>query len=123
MLTYISALVILAIVLVGQIYGIHGLYYRMPLYDIPMHILGGLGIGLFAAAFIRSRSYVAKFPRISVMLWVVAAGIVWEMIEIYLNINGYAFGTHAYYVDTIKDFIDDLIGGGLAIVLALNAKK
>lgn len=123
MLTYLAALVILAFVLVGQIYGIHGFYFKIPLYDVPMHLLGGFGIGLFISALIHSLPYGARHPRVAALIWVVMIGITWELFELYFNISGYAFGTHLYMADTLKDLANDTLGGIAAILLTMRSRK
>lgn len=111
MRTYISAMVVLAIVLAAHIFGLDGLYYRIDSYDIFMHILGGVGIGLFAAALLRSYRSGMYFSKKNVVYMVVIVGIVWELFEIYYQITGHPLWTELYYIDTVKDLIDDTIGG------------
>lgn len=120
---YIWSLVILIAVLVGQIFAIDGLYARMPLVDIPLHILGGLGIGLLIVALINSKVIKIKSEKVSVIFVVLLAGVVWESIEVYYNITGYAPGTKMYYIDTTKDLVNDIIGSVLAILFTRNNGK
>jgi hypothetical protein len=118
--TYLWSLAILSIVLVGQILAIDGLYAKMPLVDIPLHILGGIGIGLFIAAMIGSGALKFKSKKRGIIAGVILAGIAWESIEVYYNITGYVPGTKMYYLDTAKDLIDDIIGGLAAIWFTRN---
>jgi len=120
---YIAAYIVLALVLVGEILGIKAGYFVVyPFYDMPMHILGGLGIGLFVGAFVAVRSAGFKSPVKVVLVGVLVAGLLWELFEIYYNIAGYPLWTKAYYLDTAKDLIDDMIGGSVA-ALILKAFK
>ncbi len=113
---YIYALVVLVVVLIAHLLGIGGLYFQYPFYDIFMHILGGIGIGLFITAFVKSNfsTYVSALHiRRNIVIGVLLVGIVWELFEMYYNIAGAPIGTKAYYIDTVKDLIDDMIGGAI----------
>ena len=113
---YIYALVVLLATLGAHLMGINGLYFRYPFYDIFMHILGGIGIGLFITAFVKSNfsTYVSALHiRRNIVMGVLLVGIVWELFEMYYNIAGAPIGTKAYYIDTVKDLWDDVIGGTL----------
>jgi len=113
---YIYAFLILAAVLWAHLMGIHGLYYQYSTYDVFVHILGGIGIGLFITAFVKSNlKNEAKVANIrwKIILGVLMVGIVWELFEMYYNIASAPIGTKAYYIDTVKDLMDDIIGGGL----------
>ncbi len=113
MLTYLWALIILAIVLAAHLLGLTGLYVTFFWYDIMMHILGGVGIGLFVTAIVNMHFPAIVNRRRFIIVSVVIVGIVWELFEAYYDIAGYRFGTKLYYLDTIKDLIDDTIGASL----------
>lgn len=119
MKTYIGAFVVLVIVLVGQKYGIDtGLYVKMPEYDIPMHILGGLGIGLFACAIAKS-GIIRRFAiKRKVLLAVFVVGLLWEALEAYFGIMGFTLWSKPYMLDTTADLINDMIGGAIAVWIA-----
>ena len=121
MRTYISAFIVLALVLAAHIIGLDGYYYTIDSYDIFMHIAGGAGIGLFVAALLRSYRYGAFFSRRNIILGVIVVGIVWELFEIFYELTGHPLWTKLYYIDTIKDMIDDVLGG--AIVAYIIGKK
>jgi len=120
MRTYILSLLVLAFLLVFHTLGISQGYYLIfwP-YDIFAHIFGGLGIGLFLIAAARTFWPVIlngnRTAKIVFLVFVV--GLIWEIFEVIYNIAGYSFGTKAYFIDTIKDLIDDVIGGFLAVYL------
>lgn len=104
-------------VLVAHISGLDGLYWDIPNYDVFMHILGGLGIGFFVYALVRSFDQKWLSKTINLVLLVICAGLVWELFEIYYNIAGHPLWTKLYYIDTIKDFVNDTIGGAIAVWL------
>jgi hypothetical protein len=54
------------------------------------------------------------------MIGVLVIGIIWETIEAYYNISGYIPGTRLYYFNSAKDFLNDIIGGGIAIWFVRN---
>jgi hypothetical protein len=118
---YISALVVLGIVLMAHISGLGGLYYQIDSYDIFMHILGGVGIGLFAVALLRSYRSGMFFSRRNVVLSVIMVGVVWEVFEMYFNLTGHPLWTKLYYIDTVKDLVDDTVGG-VFVAWILNRK-
>jgi len=121
MKTYLLALLSLTILLIAHVLaGNNGWYYTIYGYDIFMHILGGLGLSFCAIAFLHYRKLnIRKYYWIAVLL-VFVAGFIWELFEAYYGIAGAPVGTKAYYIDTVKDLIDDTIG---AIVATFIDKK
>ena len=90
------------------------LFWSLWWYDIPMHILGGTWAALCIA-------WIASWwgKRLSVAQFVLAAFVIgagWEVFEKVLGIAGSPF--MSYPVDTVKDLIDDCIGGAIAYVLS-----
>ena len=110
---YIYAFLVLVATLVAHVLGINGLYWDIPPYDIFMHILGGIGIGLFVLAFLRSNFSRFADKKVVIVLGVLGVGIIWELFEMYFNIAGAPVGTKAYYIDTTKDLFDDMVGGAI----------
>lgn len=109
----ILTLASLILLLVLHLYGMeHDLYLLVPYYDIILHVLGG--ICLAASAY-----FVLKSPKYIVPITVVL-GIVWEIFELIYDITGYSFGAKLYWVDTIKDIINDTLG---AIIVWIIIKK
>ncbi|MBP6858368.1 MAG: hypothetical protein KBC33_00885 [Candidatus Pacebacteria bacterium] len=120
---YISAFIVLALVLGAHISGLDGYYYTIDGYDVFMHIAGGVGIGLFVAALLRSYRQGALFSRRNVILGVIVIGIVWELFEIVYKLTGHPLWTKLYYIDTVKDMVDDVLGGAVvAWILGRKAK-
>ncbi len=117
---YISALIILIAVLVAHIAGLDGPYYTIKSYDIFMHLLGGVGIGLFAAAMLQSYQDGILLNRRNLVAAVIAVGIVWELFEIYYNLTGHPLWSKLYYIDTVKDLIMDIIGGSIVAYFTIK---
>ncbi len=117
MRAYFYSFIVLCLVLVMDIIGLNGLYVRFPPYDIFMHILGGIGIGLAlcAAVALHGGNIVHKYRII--IIGVLITGIIWELFEMYYDITGEPLWSALYYIDTVKDLIDDIIGGGIAVYL------
>ena len=113
MKTYIAALLVLIATLIAHIFGTKGLYWSVPAYDVYMHILGGIGIGLAIVGFIRSNFQKLENKGVVVIIGVMVVGIIWELFEAYFNVAAAPVGTRAYYIDTVKDLIDDIVGGAL----------
>ncbi len=86
------------------------LYYELPWLDIPMHIMGGFGIASLVAAIAtyndKSVSYLMVFTTYTV------AALLWETYEYSQGVVNYVTGNG--WTDTIKDYIDGLIGASLA---------
>lgn len=119
---YLLALLVLFLVMVGNIAGIlYHLYGNVDSYDIFMHLFGGLGIGLFVAAALELHAPRRLRTRSMIVLIVLVAGIAWELFEAYYNIAGAPLGTTAYWIDTVKDLIDDTLGG--FIIAVIRAKS
>lgn len=124
--TYIPALLVLALVAAFHFLGTYGhLYYIFPYYDIPVHFLGGLWVGLSAIWFAKNafRALPVTFGRM--FAWVLSstlcAAVLWEMFEFYSGLTYPALITSAgltYRMDTFKDVAMGLFGATIAFVLA-----
>ena len=49
-----------------------------------------------------------------IMIITFIAGFAWETFETMNDIAGAPLGTHDYYIDSVKDLYDDVIGGFIA---------
>lgn len=87
------------------------LYYEIWWLDIPMHILGGLGVASLASSlhlyFLKTR-----ISFLNLFLAYTAVAILWEVYE-------YAHDLVTYrewngWLDTIKDYLDGLLGALIA---------
>jgi hypothetical protein len=86
-------------------------YLEYSWYDIMMHILTGAGIALSAYWFIET----VKKDKAQNNLWLIilitfVAGVIWEVLEAKYGIAGFHFGTTKYWIDTVKDMADDMLG-------------
>ena len=96
-------------------------YYTIWYFDMPMHFLGGLWLGLFFI-YVFSRkepSFDLNFKLIlTILLAVLFIGVLWELFEIYVNndIGQIPFNL----LDTISDLFCDLAGGTFAILYCYN---
>ena len=82
------------------------LYYEINWLDIPMHILGGLGVASLAVSVLKYLKIEITFWKVIVPFFVIA--ILWEVYEYVYSLYGtYVWGG---WFDTIKDIIDGFIG-------------
>lgn len=88
------------------------LYWTYRWVDIPMYILGGIMAGLFTFVFLR----ITRLPESTknLLIGVVIVGVGWEILELLYKVD--ALSTR-YWIDTIKDLIDDTIGGFISIYI------
>lgn len=109
------ALALSAILLSIHLYALRGFWYWHHRWlDIPMHMLGGAAVGSFLMAFGTARRTRTYF------FWIFAIAIGWEIFEYIFGIST-QLGTvtmRAYWMDTIKDILDDFIGSCVPFVLA-----
>lgn len=89
------------------------LYWKYPWYDYVTHMLGGVCLGLIYLLF---ASYAKRLPRryftfIATLSFVLIAGLVWEIFEMYAGL----WGMEANIVsDTFIDIMMDVLGGVIA---------
>lgn len=86
------------------------IFWRHVWFDLPMHFLGGLSLGVLAVGFLHARK-----PRVFAA-GLLAAFIAWEVFE-------YAFGLPKeanYLLDTAIDLVMDTLGALLAYLIALR---
>ncbi len=111
--SYISALVVLAVVLAGNSLGPEATHISMNYFDSILHLLAGIGLGFFFCALTSSIGSRRWRARWSIVLIVLIGGIAWEVFEAYFGITGYTLWTTMYYLDTIKDIVLDVAGAAL----------
>ncbi len=108
----------LALLFAGFVIAMHMLAFNLYLYwtyrwfDIPMHILGGIMAGLFTFVFLRITKLSERTRNL--IIGVLLVGIGWELLEILYRVDDF---TIRYWMDTIKDLIDDTIGGIISIYI------
>ncbi len=105
---YAQALVLAIIAVMYFYFGLHERFFWTVFgWDILLHLLGGLWVGLAAA-------FALGLMGIRASAWqliaaAVIAGVLWELFEYALGIGGSVF--MSYGADTAKDLVDDLLGG------------
>jgi hypothetical protein len=119
---YLPALFVLALVAVLHMLGMyHNLYYIFAYYDVPMHFLGGLWLGLSAvwASVVIFHMVPVSFFKMG--LWVLSftifGAIVWELFEFHAGLTYVNMVTSAglgYWADTSKDIAMGGLGGVVA---------
>lgn len=114
---FLSALILLASHSLAVRYG---WYVSFSYYDILMHLLGGVAVGLLVFTVATSLGYVGRKRFAIVIIGVVAFGIGWELFEIIFDMTSFPIGTNMYFVDTTKDMINDIIGGIIAFNIIKN---
>lgn len=88
------------------------LYWTMKWIDIPIHIIGGIMSGLFVLVGLQAGKL--KESLIYTLIGVFMIGIAWEVLELYYKVAEVDF---MYWLGTIKDLIDDCIGGLIAFYI------
>lgn len=104
---------------------INKLFFFIWWYDIPLHILGGLWIGLTSIAVVLySGHFRLRFTEhklfFVIMVSVITLGVFWEFFE---YAAGISFASGGYVLDTIKDLFDDLLGGIIAYIYFMRHFK
>ena len=117
---FFNILTLIIAVLVGYLYwlGLEGhLFWVYWWYDIPMHMLAGLVVGLWGSALASRRDVKPYQALIFVLLTAFAIGVMWEIFEVSVGITR---GEPGYWADTIKDLVDDCLGAAAAVLLYWN---
>ncbi|OGD69380.1 hypothetical protein A3I18_02375 [Candidatus Campbellbacteria bacterium RIFCSPLOWO2_02_FULL_35_11] len=123
----ISFLLVLFIAALNELAVNYFFYWRIWWFDILMHFLGGLWVGLSAlwlyvfSDYFKNPRRDAEFIFVLSVSSVAVVGIGWEVFEFLIESN-YSSG---YIEDTILDLIMDLIGALVAgtIVFKTNKKR
>ncbi len=80
-------------------------------WDSYEHILGGVVVGFFAL-WLGTLQWKRRISLLHTVAFVLVIGLLWEAIEIVYPMGGSIW--FSYQVDTIKDLILDMFGGGIA---------
>ena len=94
------------------------LYETVWWWDIVLHFLGGLWIGMWVIGL--SRIQKIKLDYKIIISLVFAVGFAWEVFEYFLGIGGSAF--MSYRLDTAKDLLNDCLGAWASISVAKKLK-
>lgn len=91
------------------------LYWIYRWFDIPMHLLGGLMIGIPAAVILCDHGWRRTRLFLGVVAVALCVGLVWEVFEFKEGLTAFGPG---FALDTTKDLINDTLGaiGGLLFI-------
>lgn len=100
-------------------------YSAMWWFDIPMHIMGGIFLGLsFGSLFFKKLLLLTNFEAfVAILLFVLIVGLGWEFFEYFVQSIIKGSPQLANIPDSAKDMIMDLVGGTLASAFVLRALK
>ncbi|MCS6789212.1 MAG: hypothetical protein NZ484_01425 [Patescibacteria group bacterium] len=115
-------------------------YYALNWFDIPMHILGGLWVGFLFFYIIEKNQelknvFLKSFKNILIFSiltlgFIILIGLGWELYEFTVDVlilKKYPYNLEPGHIlfDTLLDFINDLIGGIIALIIyyKINFKK
>ena len=89
-------------------------YSSLWYFDMIMHFLGGLWVGMFFIYVFLTRKELPMALRFSlkIILLVLVVGVLWEFFEFYINVVS---ATTFEWRDTLSDVIFDLLGGLVSI--------
>jgi uncharacterized membrane-anchored protein len=93
------------------------LYYELPWLDIPMHVLGGIGISFFYLAVEKYRKKTISYKKLLVFYLIIAIG--WELYEIVKDT------IHSLPWNSTSDTVSDVINGwvGVCVGYFISKKK
>jgi hypothetical protein len=90
-------------------------YWQYRWIDNPMHVLGGAALGTFLLAFISPRRATLYLATIF------ALTVAWEVFE---YVAGISTNQPQYWIDTIKDIANGVVGSCIPLYIAqLNLKN
>jgi hypothetical protein len=114
-----SAFIFTALVgVLNKIGGIYFLYWGLPWYDILVHFLGGVALGLFFiwgyyfSSFTAKSLIIDRYYYLKIISLVMIVGLGWEFFEYYFDIAHPTRGR--YYEDTSMDLFFDFLGVWIA---------
>src|SRR3989344_817648 len=112
------ALLIVVVFLTHLVATFFYLYWRFWWFDLLMHLLGGVWLGLFSAWFVFFSGYVSERVAtrrnivLASLLTVVVLGGGWEVFEYSLGVADSA--AQSYSADVSTDFLMDTLGALIA---------
>ena len=86
------------------------LYWTIPNIDVPVHILGGIMAGLFVGVGLLIFRQPETWAKVVFFTFLIGVG--WEVLEVITHAVDVTVWWYPY--DTLKDLIDDIIGGTIA---------
>ena len=99
-------------------------YVSIPWYDMMMHTLGGIFLGVFTAAiFTRHIKEMNRFEIIvTILLMVLIIGLGWEYFEYAVQYFIKGSARLADVADSVSDICCDMIGGVVGALFVLKSK-
>ena len=117
---------LLSILLFMHVYGMsHHLYMAYWYYDIFSHFLAGVSVAMsvYCITIILNIKFL-KEHLWTIILLTFIAGFAWEWLEVDYDIAGYKLWTTPYYLDSLYDLINDVLGSSLIwLIIKLKTKK
>lgn len=101
------------------------LYWLVWWFDILMHFLGGLWVGLSALWFVYFSDFLKFFEYnkrnifLISLITTIVVGLGWEVFEFIIEVDF----SNGYWKDTIQDLIMDTIGAITASIILINFYK
>lgn len=122
---YVLALLVLILILVAHILAMFNGWYYIQYFDVGMHIAGGFGIALLCIAIMgrRTKNMSNKVLFRNIILGTMLFGLLWEIFEIVEDVSGFPLWSNPYMIDTLKDLVNDFIGGTITYFVFLKIKK
>jgi hypothetical protein len=114
----------LALLVLNGVFEYYHLYFFIWWLDVPMHFLGGMFVAFLALAivfhdrFILGRGTSSAFITTIAVVFAFAVGALWEYYAVQFGHRAPAPG--GLIADTIKDLINDMLGGFLAAMIFIR---
>ena len=106
--------------------GVFDLYYVFNWYDVMMHTLGGVILGLMAIMLIRRFQTLSQFSILKKVIFIIMSGIIggilWEVFEYFQDVY-LQTAMQVSLRDTMSDLVCDTIGAGIVAVVYWWNKK
>jgi len=107
---------------------INNLYWLLPWFDIPMHLLGGFWVAMFFGYLNRKFFKLPNFWSAALLTisFVALFGVLWEFFEFFLNHLSFLqkFGDfQGDLADTMGDLFFGLLGGAMLVLLDRVLRK
>jgi uncharacterized membrane protein YjdF len=122
---FAASVILLVLVLINDLAFRLYLYSAYAWLDIPLHFLGGFGVGIATIGLLRmvwgDKKYINSPRLLYTVVLTLFVGIAWELVEVYYNVS-VAFGGD-FWFDTCKDLLMDTLGGILSYICFHPRKK
>ncbi len=112
--TYVCLGIAVFVVALHGMASAFGWYWIFRWFDIPMHILGGVFAGYLGMIGYVFATRNRRPPAWVSVLSALAVGIAWEILEHQYGLAGL---DPVHRFDTLKDLVDDMMGGVIALLI------